>query len=251
MKYTSCFILAMMVGASFTKAQKLDTLRRKDVDGMEFFQVKRNGLAITEGYLLKGANEGTWVNYWETNGFPNIITNYRNSKLNGIRMQINQQGYTESIENYKDDLLDGPKRVYQSGTQFLTEEINYKEGRKHGLYKRNYSNGKVQEESNYKNGERDGKATWYFETGDKTAEYHYKNGAIDGEVAFYFKNGKVSEFGLYANGEQNGNWKEFFESGAMKAEGKYINGKKEGAWKEYDESGKVVKTRIYKNGETK
>ena len=250
MKFTYCFIMAMMVGASIASAQKLDTVIRKDADGMEYFQVKKNSLTVTEGYLLKGSSEGTWINYWETNGYPNHITNYKNGKLNGIRMQVNQHGYTEFIENYKNDLLDGPKRVFQNGTQFLTEEVNYKEGKKHGLYKRNYTNGKVQEESNYKNGERDGKATWYFETGEKTAEYSYKNGAIDGEVASYYKNGKVSEFGLYSKGQQTGTWKEFYENGAMKAEGKYANGQKDGTWKEYDEKGKVVKTRNYKNGET-
>jgi antitoxin component YwqK of YwqJK toxin-antitoxin module len=251
MKLVYCFLLATLITPALSSAQKLDTVRRKDANGMELIQIIRNGMTLTEGYTNNGVYEGTWVNYWETNGFPNIITNYKNGKLDGVRVQTNQQGYTENIEHYKNDLLDGPKRIYQSGTQFLTEEINYKEGKKHGLYKRNYNNGKPQEVSNYSNGERDGKSTWYFESGEKTAEYHYSNGVINGEVATYFKNGKVSEFGLYANGEQNGTWKEFFENGVIKAEGKYQNGKKEGPWKQYDEKGKVEKILTYKNGITK
>ena len=251
MKRTKCTLMTAMLLSTVlaAEAQSLDTVRRKDPGGWEFQQVVRGKNVLAEGYRLNGVPEGTWIGYWESSGYPQIITNYKNGQLSGTRMQISAQGYTEQIENYRNGMLDGPKRVYQPGSQFIAEEIYYSEGRQHGSYNKRYPGGKPQEESNFNNGQRDGKTTWYYETGEKAAEYNYRNGVIDGEVASYHKNGKVNEFGLYKDNAQTGTWKEFYENGSLKAEGKYVNGNKEGIWKQYDENGKPLKPVKYKAGE--
>lgn len=247
MKISKCIIL-FLVSCSLHEmvlAQGLDTLRRKDADGMDFIQIRKGGNVLQEGYLQNGVYQGTWTQFWESTGYPNIITNYKNGKLNGVRIQISAQGYTELVEHYSNDLLNGPKRKYQVGSQFLNEETFYSDGKMHGPYNKRYPSGKPQESSNYANGLRDGKTIWYFESGDKTAEYTYRNGVIDGEVATYYKNGKVMEFGLYRQNKQEGQWKEFYENGQLKAVGNYESGVKKGAWKEYNEQGKLVKTQKF------
>jgi antitoxin component YwqK of YwqJK toxin-antitoxin module len=252
MTRTQCFLMTLVVCSSYqaANAQSLDTLRRKDADNWEFLQVKKGPSVLSEGYRHNGIPEGTFIVYWDS-GYPMTITNYRNGKKNGIEMHVNAQGYTEEINNYKDELMDGPQRTYQIGTSFISEEAYYSDGKKHGPYNKRYGSGKPQEESHYNMDKRDGKTIWYYETGEKAAEYTYRNGAIDGEVSSYYKNGKVSEFGAYKNNEQVGVWKEFYENGGIKAEGKYEHGQKDGAWKQYDEKGKLVKTEKYDNGEIK
>ncbi len=247
------FFLMTLIACSFfqvAQAQPYDTLRRQDAHGWEFFQVRRNGIVLSEGYNEKGVAQGTWITYWD-NGYPHFIINYLNGKRNGVHMQISQQGYTEMVEHFVNDLLEGPRRVYQPGSSFISEEAFYSEGQKHGGYSKHYNTGKPQEEAHYNHGLRDGKSTWYYEDGEKAAEYNYRNGTIDGEVASYYKNGKVNEFGVYKDNEQTGLWKEFYENGNLKAEGKYEHGEKEGAWKEYDQFGKFVKTVKYVKGKVK
>lgn len=250
MKQKKYFLLALcfLAFTASTYAQGLDTLRRKDVDNWEFLQVRNGAYILAEGYHHNGITEGTWITYWPS-GYPMEVTNYTHGKKNGVSMQVNAQGYTESVANYKNDLLDGPQRNYQIGTSFISEESYYTEGKKNGNYKKAYTNGKPQEVGTYNMGKRDGKTTWYYESGEKAAEYSYNNGSIDGEVSSYYKNGKVNEFGVYKNNEQTGLWKEFYENGNLKGEGEYKHGQREGAWKQYDENGKFIKTVKYKNGE--
>ena len=252
MKLKQCTLMTIIFCSCIqaANAQSLDTLRRKDANGWEFFQVKRGNNVLSEGYKHNDIAEGTWTSYWD-NGYPQHIYNYKSGKKDGAHIQLNQQGYTEIVEHFKNDMLEGPRRVYQPGSSFLTEEAFYSEGKKHGSYNKRYPNGKPQEEAHYNMDKRDGKTVWHYETGEKAAEYNYRNGNIDGEVSAYYKNGKVSEFGLYKNNEQTGSWKEFYENGNIKAEGKYADGKKEGSWKEYDENGKLVKTVKYSKGEPK
>lgn len=249
MNLKQCFLMIAIFcsAAEAVNAQSLDTLRRKDADNWEFLQVRKGKVLLSEGYQHNGVPEGTWVTYHDS-GYPLEITNYRHGKRNGVHVEVNAQGYTELVENYKDDLPDGPRRVYQIGSSFINEESYYSDGKKHGSYYKRYTGGKTQEEANYNMDKRDGKTTWYYETGEKAAEYNYRNGFIDGEVASYYKNGKVSEYGIYKNNEQTGSWKEFYENGNIKAEGNYEHGQKEGAWKEYDEQGKTARTVKYKNG---
>lgn len=231
-------------------AQPFDTLRRKDPGNREFIQVRKGANIHAEGYVENGLTEGVWTQYWE-NGYPISMITFRKGKMDGLKVNYNAQGMIEVMENYRDDLLEGPKRAYRSGTQFLSEEIYFIEGKMHGSYHKRYPSGKPQETSNYNMGLRDGKATWYYENGEKAVEYQYRNGKIQGEAATYHANGRVNEVGLYKDNEQTGYWKEFYENGQMKAEGVYENGKKHGPWKEYDENGALLRTVKYNKGTKK
>ena len=61
------------------QAQSLDTVRRKDANGVDFVQVKRGDVVVSEGYLANGVPEGTWIYYWDS-GYPQLISNFRNGK---------------------------------------------------------------------------------------------------------------------------------------------------------------------------
>lgn len=246
MKTLVCIALLGLFTSGICVSQ-IDTLRRKDSGDREFIQVRRGNTVLSEGYLSHNKPEGVWVQFQE-NGYPHIITSWHNGQKNGIYMEINPQGYTDMTANYKDDLLEGPRRLYRSGSTFLSEEVYYSEGKKHGSFSKRYTSGKPQEDSNYNMDVRDGKTTWYYESGEQAAVYHYRNGVLEGEAATFHPNGKVSEAGIYKDNEQTGVWKEFYDNGKIKAEGTYIKGKKDGAWKTYDESGKLLSTYRYRHG---
>ena len=249
MLYKYCLILLAFSLSLSATAQQNDTLRRKDGDGRYFVQIRSFGLVTDEGYLQNNIPDGIWTKYWHTY-FPREITTYKMGKKNGSRILVAVTGDIEAVENYKNDALDGPMRVY-NGEGKILEEALYSGGKKHGPYTKWYPNGKKQEESSYVNDKRDGNGIWYHNNGEKAAEYTYRNDVIDGNAVTYFKNGKVSQHGLYKNGKQVDTWKEYYENGNLKAEGKCVDGEKEGPWKEYDAEGKLTRTVTYKNGEPK
>lgn len=251
-KYILPTIFCFALLSSFTVlAQKPnDTLRRKDANGWDFIQIRSYNLLMAEGYSFNGMKEGVWTEY-HTTSYPASTTTYLHGKKDGLAMKISGSGNVQSIENYKDDKLEGPYRAYNNEGVGILEESYYSEGKKHGGYTKWYPNGKKQESGTYRYDKREGKSIWYYESGSLAAEYHYADSEIDGDVSTYYKNGKLSAFGPYKNGKQTGNWKEYYENGNLKAEGNYTNGDKEGQWKNYDDKGMFTKNTTYSKGEIK
>lgn len=250
MRY-SLFTLVFLFLVHSSFAQQADTIRRKDADGWEFIQIRNFKVVVMEGNLHNGIKEGVWSEYWP-NEYPSSITSYMNGQMQGMKVGFDGVGRIEYIENYKNDKLEGPRKVYdpQRGGR-LVELTYYSDGKKHGNYTKWYENGKIQENGVYVYDVRDGVSNWYFENGNKSVEYSYRDGKLDGNASTYYDNGKVSAYGMYINNMQTGEWKEYYENGNMKAEGIFKNGEKDGQWKEYDQEGKLVKTVTYKKGEIK
>jgi antitoxin component YwqK of YwqJK toxin-antitoxin module len=243
--------LTFLFLANYSFAQQSDTLRRKDANGWEFVQMRNFKQVVLEGNLHNGVKEGVWTDYWPTE-YPHTVTSYVNGKKEGMSIGMDGMGRIEYIENYKDNKLEGPKKVYDPQRAGRRNEVAYySEGKKHGNYTKWYENTRVQQTGNYVYDQRDGLSTWYFENGNKSVEYNYRNGKLDGNASTFFENGKVSAYGNYTNDKQTGEWKEYYESGNMQAEGMYKDGEKEGPWKQYDTDGKLVKTVTYKQGEIK
>ncbi|HXS38243.1 MAG TPA: hypothetical protein VN721_16185 [Flavipsychrobacter sp.] len=232
------------------KSSMFDTVRRMDANGWEFMQVSGEGAIWSEGNLHNGIREGVWSSYWNT-GYPRNMTSYINGLRTGPSLEIDVTGFILEVDNYKDDLLEGPQRMFQKGSVRMTEETYFSKGKKEGSYKKWYFNGNLQETSNYSDDKRDGQTVFYFEDGSKAGEYMYSDGLMDGDATTYYPNGKVSDVGTFKKDLQSGDWKEYYENGNMKAEGKYADGDKQGPWKEYDEGGNYKKTVRYEKGEEK
>ena len=67
-----------------------------------------------------------------------------------------------------------------------------KEGKKEGLWVKNYDNGVVQEEKRYVNGIREGEYRSYYLNGQLETKKTYKNGNIDGVYETYYIDGKLN-----------------------------------------------------------
>jgi antitoxin component YwqK of YwqJK toxin-antitoxin module len=249
-RYLYPVIVAVILSGGQAYAQKSDTLRRKDVNGWEFVQVRSYNKVVAEGYLSNGQKEGVWTEFHPT-FYPSSTTTYLHGKKDGVAMSISAAGQVLSVENYKGDKREGPYRLFNSEGTGVLEEAYYSEGQKHGAYTKWYPNGNKQETGTYRYDKREGKSLWYYENGSLAADYNYTEGEIDGDVSTFYKGGKLSAYGPYKKGEQTGTWKEYYENGNLKAEGQYKDGNKEGEWKNYDEKGKPIKSTTYIKGETK
>jgi antitoxin component YwqK of YwqJK toxin-antitoxin module len=231
-------------------AQHNDTTTQTGSNGLVYMIVNNEkGELMFTGSTRNGVKEGAQTTYFTETGYPKLTEIYYAGKKNGVSITIDATGYTNLVEQYKDDLLDGPRRVFAKGA-FIAEEAYYKKGAKNGQYTSWYLIHNVKEKCNYVNDKREGKATWYYESQKVAAEYNYKNGEMDGATKSYNENGNLEATDTYIAGVHTGPAKEYYANGKIKAEGEYKNDIKVGVWKMYDEQGKMKKIN-YKEGEQK
>lgn len=92
------------------------------------------------------------------------------------------------------------KKFYPSGE--LKSETSYNaEGKRNGIYKVYYKDGKSKEEIGYLNGRIEGMLKAYYESGKIWYEVPYKKGKKEGTVKTYHKNGKVKKEVVYEAGK--------------------------------------------------
>src|SRR5688500_4223976 len=106
------FLLLASIASLGCMAQQ-DTIKRSDADGREFLQITVNGVVHEEGYTINGRTDGIWTTYYPW-GYPKTITSYKNGKKNGMHIQTTERGNAAFLENYQNDLLEGPRRVYNA-----------------------------------------------------------------------------------------------------------------------------------------
>lgn len=115
-----------------------------------------------------------------------------------------------------DSTFTGEQKIF-ARKNVLKSTVNYLNGKKHGVTKTFYPDGKV-----------------------VMFKITYKNGIKDGETIKYYKSGKVYKRTNYADGKITGDVIKYYEGGKKQAIISYENGKQNGVLKEYDNSGKLV-----------
>ncbi len=153
--------------------------------------------------------------------------------------------------NYKDGKLHGLKTVGSgSGKKF---EGMYKNGEKHGLVTEWYSRNKRKSEGSWKNGKPNGFHTkWYaggkwHVDGQRKSERSWKNGRRDGPATYLYENGQIKSKGYWKDDKLHGVVTEWGKSGQKTAVGNYKHGKRHGLATWRDKSGKQIKA-CYKSG---
>jgi antitoxin component YwqK of YwqJK toxin-antitoxin module len=104
-------------------------------------------------------------------------------------------------------------------------EFEVADGKKNGIFKIYFLDGKVEMKGTIKENKNDGK--W---------QYFYPNGTIESE-------------GNFKNDQPIDKWTWYYESGKIKETGYFINGRREGVWVFYDEKGNITLKTIFKDGE--
>lgn len=108
-------------------------------------------------------------------------------------------GDTIEHANYKNDTLDGVRRIYTKG--LLEVEEYYRSGILDGPYTTFYDNGQVQIESSYKEGVMSGILKKYYPTGTLEEKVTMKDNVENGPFVAYHPNGKIHWRGTFINGD--------------------------------------------------
>ena len=144
-------------------------------------------IEITGEYTRKGQKDGEWV-WYHPNGNILCIENYVIGLLEGESFTLTIDGDTLERGVYLEGLEDG-KWIYFNDSVLV--EGSYNLGKKSGVWKTYYPNGKLKRFESYHDDELDGKCVYYWENSVKKAEYTYINGLINGNVYQYDIEGNV------------------------------------------------------------
>ncbi|MCB0457572.1 MAG: hypothetical protein R2776_04190 [Flavobacteriaceae bacterium] len=136
---------------------------------VQYFTIE--GKLVSEGKMIAKEREGEWVSYHEKSKLVMSREVYKKGKLNGKQTTYYANGktteeitYLDGIKEgenlyyspegviikkllYRNDLLEGPATYYDAFGVVVIEG-NYKQGKKHGLW-RYFKNGKLELEETY------------------------------------------------------------------------------------------------------
>ncbi len=131
------------------------------------------------------------------------------------------------------------------------QEGNYVDGKKEGLWRSYYSDGKLKSEITYRHGEKYGKAKTYFENGNIAEEGVWLIDKWVNKYKAYYRNGKLSYVWNYNEyGTRSGYQQYFYENGNIKIEGEWQDGKEQGVIREYYPDGSLRSEKIFNDGKT-
>jgi len=130
----------------------------------------------------------------------------------------------------------------------ISQQGNYLNGMREGIWCEFHPNGLVQTATSYVNGVKEGLHIEMNANGQLAKRIFFHNDLRHGEYK-EFNYATVKEQRTYKNGKIDGLVKIFYDNGKLMEDGMYQNGLREGVSKWYDQEGNVTITYEYKNGE--
>lgn len=166
---------------------------------------------------------------------------YNNDTINRIDINNLKQGHWMYFG--KDKRLPGYKE------EQLVEEGEFLNSRKTGIWKKYFSNGKLQNEITYQNSRPNGFAKIYYKNGNLKEQGIWKGNKWVGEYKFFHENGNIyHEFAYSEKGKRSGAQKYYYDTGQVMIEGEWTNGQESGVIKEYYEDGNLRSEKFFNNG---
>jgi len=161
------------------------------------FNYDTNQKVLNKEYFINDIKQGNMIAYYYS-GKTKLVTPYINGKPDGYAYEYSEDSLIISILKY------------QGGILANVDRLNRKDegGKKQGVWKEFYQDGKLKEEKKY------------------------KDDAVDGYVKTFDKKGNLIKTEKFNNGKQIKNapelakldvYKEFYDDGTLKYEGGYIN----------------------------
>jgi MORN repeat variant len=130
----------------------------------------------------------------------------------------------------------------------LSQQGNYLNGKREGIWCEFHHNGLVKSATSYVNGVKEGLHLEINASGQLTKRIFFHNNLRHGEYKEFLYS-KVKEERTYKNDKLEGLVKIFYDAGTLMEDGMYKNGLRDGISKWYDQQGNVTITYEYRNGE--
>ncbi len=189
---------------------------------------------------IEGFENGTWTYFYDSTNLVAWEMNFLVGQKNGKHIYFNKNGDTTLLEYYKNDKLNGVKRMfYKSGA--VHRAISYTDGIMNGPFLSYNKEGKLLEKLNYKLGHKDGTQTYYYDDGILLKTENWTNDIKNGSFTTYYYQGFVQTLENYKKGVKEGWFEEYFPNKRMKLRSLY----KKGVLieeHEFNEKGKEIRT---------
>jgi len=142
--------------------------------------------------------------------------------------------------------------IFCSTTTVLSQKINQvdSEGKRTGVWKKNYANGKPRYEGTFLNGKEVGVFKFY-ENNSSGIPHIVKEYSENSDVAlvkFFNYDGKLKTIGKMVGKDRVGEWKYYYTNGKIFSEENYVNGKLSGVLKNYYSNGNLTEESQYRDG---
>ncbi len=154
-------------------------------------------------------------------------------------------GATQSIIHYKGKKEHGRTTYFFSSPNTVEIEVDMKNGKRNGEFRRYFKNGLLDTYCVYVNDSIEGLEVMYLPNGCKSQEFTYLHGRKDGPHKAYHIDGSIKVEGGFKNDLFDGPWTYYDERGVVVGEGKFQNGDGEVTF--YDKNGHPARTTHYKN----
>ncbi len=151
---------------------------------------------------------------------------------------------TQNIQqvHYAGSIPDGVYKVPQSsGTASGYELVCIAKGKRNGLSKGFFSNGKTSGECFFRDGLSSGICKSWHEDGSPAFVAVYKNGVQDGKARVYYPDGKPLSVQNFKAGHLIGEALEYYPAGKLKSRRKYSKDGKPISTEMFDKYGKLIK----------
>ena len=154
-------------------------------------------------------------------------------------------GKTQSVIQYRGKKEHGKTVYYYQRPNTVEIEVEMKNGKRNGEFRRYFRNGLLDTYCVYVNDSIEGLEVMYAANGCKSQEYTYVHGRKTGPHKAYHLDGSLKTEGGFNNDLFDGPWNYYDERGVLVGEGQFKDGNGEVTF--YDKNGLKSRTTHYKN----
>jgi uncharacterized protein len=213
--------------------------------------INENGALNAKVSLVNGKKNG--INYFYNDGFLEQQVPYINDSIDGTAYlyypSLKEENRTINLVlDFKNNKIDGIRKEYNSNC-ILIEENQYKEGQLNGVSKTFYPQGMIKGIYSNENGNEIGTSKEFSPNGLLLTEYENSSPDVEGKIIKYFSDGSIKLEGSIMNNHFYGTVKSYFPNGKLERVGSYNgNGSYDGFWTDYFSNGTISDEYSYENG---
>ncbi|MBK6997071.1 MAG: hypothetical protein IPH31_19935 [Lewinellaceae bacterium] len=236
-----------------------------------FLQKDSLGKVLNNGQYSRGAKIGKWIETNEKtkettevqypepvlpafdffrfyeNGGLELAGNLKNGKPEGTWKFYSQKGSLVREANFEDGELSGEERHFHYQSEKVSEQCQYKNGKKHGEQLGFFNDGSIQSQCFYENGVKHGAEITYLKPEVWQSKANYLNGMLHGDYISRDPQGDTLLVATFQNDALYGKAIEYSKElkTCQKSTGRYENGFKKGEWSVFDCQGKLKKKCVF------